>query len=58
MEAARGAGLSDAEIRDAAWASICFQVIDRVADALGFDIASKEDFRAGARELLKRGYRM
>lgn len=58
VEAAKAAGLTEAAIEDAAWVSITFSVIDRVADTLGFGIASKREFARGARVLLKRGYRM
>ena len=57
-EAAMAAGVTAAALRDAAWAGALFNVIDRVADALGFAIPSPEGFAEGARALLKRGYRM
>ena len=56
VAAAKAAGLSEAAIRDAGWAAVCFNVIDRVADTLGFDIPEKRDFEIGAQSLLKRGY--
>ena len=58
VDAAKKAGLSEAAIRDAGWAAVCFNVIDRVADTLGFDIPAKRDFEIGAQALLKRGYTM
>jgi len=40
------------------WA-VCaaFNTTDRLADAFGFDLLSPEGFEAGAKYLLKRGYR-
>ena len=52
----RAAGLSDQAIEDAIYVCAYFNVIDRVADALGFDIPSPEGFAQGADSLLKRGY--
>ena len=34
-----------------------FNTTDRLADAFGFEVLSPEGFEAGAKYLLKRGYR-
>ena len=52
----RAAGVSDQAIEDAIYVCAYFNVVDRIADALGFDIPSPEGFAQGADSLLKRGY--
>lgn len=54
----REAGLSDEAIRDALYVCVDFNIIDRVADSLGFDLLTPEEFRKAARFLLKMGYEM
>lgn len=49
--------MSDQAIEDAIHVCALFNIIDRVADALGFDIPTPEGFAQGADNLLKRGYR-
>lgn len=56
--AALAAGVSPQALKDAAWAGALFNIIDRVADSLGFDIPPAEGFVEGAHQLLKRGYRI
>ncbi len=53
---ARAAGVSDRALIDAIYVCALFNLIDRVADALGFDIPAS--FAAGAASQLKRGYKM
>ncbi len=53
----RAAGLSDEAIEDAIHACVLFNVYDRMADALDFDVPGPEAFAQGARLLLRRGYR-
>jgi len=54
--AARAVGVSDRALIDAIYVCALFNLIDRVADALGFQIP---DFTAaGAAGQLKRGYKM
>ena len=53
----RAAGVSDQAIEDAIHVCAFFNIIDRVADALGFEIPSRQGFAQGADSLLKRGYR-
>jgi alkylhydroperoxidase family enzyme len=54
----RAAGLSDAAIEDAITICALFNLIDRAADALGFELPTPEAFAHGAAGLLKRGYKM
>ncbi|MBW2516353.1 MAG: hypothetical protein JRE88_06185 [Deltaproteobacteria bacterium] len=56
MDALRAQGLSDAAIEDAIHVTVLFNIIDRIADALGFDIPSPKGFASMAEVLLKRGY--
>lgn len=56
MTPLQAAGLSDEEIEDAIHACANFNVINRMADALGFDIPTQEVYEGSARMLLKRGY--
>ena len=53
----RAAGLTDEEIEDAIHVCALFNVINRVADSLGFDEADAKGYQAGARRLLASGYR-
>lgn len=52
----REAGLSEAAIEDAIHVCALFNIYDRVADTLEFDVPSRESFAQGAAMLLKRGY--
>ena len=56
MAPLRAAGLSDEEIEDAIHVCSLFNLINRVADSLGFDRSSEEGYAAAARMLLKSGY--
>jgi uncharacterized peroxidase-related enzyme len=51
------AGVSRQQIEDALAVCAAFNTTNRLADAFGFEVLSPEDFQAGARYLLKRGYR-
>jgi alkylhydroperoxidase family enzyme len=53
----RDAGLSDAAIEDAIHVCALFNIYDRMADTLGFEIPGPEGFAHSARMLLQRGYR-
>lgn len=53
----RAAGASDAAIAEAVHIAALFNLIDRVADALGFEVPSPHELKAAARHLLRRGYR-
>jgi uncharacterized peroxidase-related enzyme len=52
----RAQGLSDAAIEDAIHACALFNIYDRLADALKFDIPDARGFATSAKMLLKRGY--
>lgn len=57
MRALLAAGVSRAQIEDALRVAFAFDVTNRLADAFGFELLSAEGFAAGAKMLLKRGYR-
>ncbi|WP_243063154.1 carboxymuconolactone decarboxylase family protein [Humibacter sp. RRB41] len=50
------AGLTVADLRDAAAVASIFNIITRYANALGFQIPSDDDFDKSADMLIKRGY--
>ena len=56
VEAARAAGVSDEAIEDALAVCACFNLIDRVADALGFDLPSRDVHEGYAAQFLAEGY--
>jgi hypothetical protein len=51
------AGVSPQQVEDALAVCAAFNTTDRLADAFGFELLSPEGFEAGAKYLLKRGYR-
>ena len=51
------AGASRQQVEDALAVCAAFNTTDRLADAFGFEVLSPEGFEAGAKYLLKRGYR-
>jgi AhpD family alkylhydroperoxidase len=51
------AGVSQQQIEDALAVGFTFNTTDRLANAFAFDVLSQEGFEAGAKYLLKRGYR-
>lgn len=51
------AGASPEQVRDALAVCAAFNTTDRLADAFGFELLSPEGYAAGAKFLLKRGYR-
>jgi AhpD family alkylhydroperoxidase len=51
------AGVSSHQVEDALAVGAAFNTTDRLADAFGFEVLSPEGFDAGAKYLLKRGYR-
>jgi uncharacterized peroxidase-related enzyme len=53
----RAAGLADEEVADAIHVCALFNVINRVADSLGFEQADANGYQTGARILLNSGYR-
>lgn len=52
------AGVTEAQFRDAVYVCALFNMIDRIADTLGFDIPTADGFAKGAEMLLKHGYKM
>ena len=52
----REMGLSDEAIEDAIHVCALFNIYDRLADSLEFDIPDKRGFAHSASHLLKRGY--
>jgi uncharacterized peroxidase-related enzyme len=51
------AGVSRRQIEDALAVSFAFNTTDRLANAFAFDVLTHDGFEAGAKYLLKRGYR-
>jgi uncharacterized peroxidase-related enzyme len=51
------AGVSRQQVTDALAVCAAFNTTNRLADAFGFEVLSPDGFEAGARYLLKRGYR-
>ena len=52
----RAAGLSDAAIKDAIRVCSLFNMLNRIADALDFDVPPDKLFERMGKMLLKRGY--
>jgi AhpD family alkylhydroperoxidase len=57
IRAVLSAGVSHEQVEDAFAVSFAFNTTDRLANAFAFDVAGPEGFEAGAKYLLKRGYR-
>jgi uncharacterized peroxidase-related enzyme len=57
MREVLAAGVSPQQVEDALAVCAAFNTTDRLADAFGFELLSTEGFEAGAKYLLKRGYR-
>ena len=53
----RAAGLSDEEIESAVHVCALFNIINRVADSLGFDTTDRKGYDKSARYLLSVGYK-
>jgi AhpD family alkylhydroperoxidase len=51
------AGVARQQVEDALAVCTAFNTTNRLADAFGFEVLSSDDFQAGAKYLLKRGYR-
>lgn len=56
IDALRTEGLSEEAIEDAIHVTVLFNIMDRIADSLGFEIPTAEGFARAADVLLKRGY--
>ncbi|MBO2454765.1 carboxymuconolactone decarboxylase family protein [Actinomadura barringtoniae] len=57
MREVLAAGATPDQVRDALAVCAAFNITDRLADAFGFEVLSPEGFEAGAKYLLKRGYK-
>ncbi|MEU5884780.1 carboxymuconolactone decarboxylase family protein [Spirillospora sp. NPDC047279] len=57
MREVLAAGVSPQQVRDALAVCAAFDITDRLGDAFGFEVLSPEGFEAGAKYLLKRGYK-
>jgi AhpD family alkylhydroperoxidase len=57
IRAVLSAGVSRQQIEDALAVNFAFNTIDRLANAFAFDVLDQKGFEAGAKYLLKRGYR-
>ncbi len=57
MREVLSAGVSRQQIEDARAVCAAVNTTDRLTDAFGFELLSPEGFEAGAKHLLKRGYR-
>lgn len=57
IRAVLACSVSPQQVQDALAVSLAFNITDRLANAFGFDVASPEAMKSGARFLLKRGYR-
>ena len=57
LRAALAAGVTPAQFEDALAVCFAFNVTNHLADALGFEVMGPKGFAAGAKVLLKRGYR-
>jgi alkylhydroperoxidase family enzyme len=56
LEPLRAAGVTDAAIEDAIEVCVVFNIYDRIADALGFELLGPDGYAAAGRALLARGY--
>lgn len=57
MRAVLSTGVSPQQVEDALAVGFAFNTTDRLANAFAFELLSREGFEAGAKYLLKRGYR-
>ncbi|EPD63820.1 carboxymuconolactone decarboxylase family protein [Streptomyces sp. HGB0020] len=57
MREVLAAGATPEQVEDALAVCAAFNTTDRLADAFGFELLSAEGYAAGAKYLLKRGYR-
>lgn len=57
MREVLSAGVSREQVEDALAVCAAFNTTNRLADAFGFEVLGPEGFEAGAKFLLKRGYR-
>jgi len=58
IRATLDAGVSEDGVIDAIYVCFAFNLIDRVADALGFDLMDEAGYRQAAQVLLRFGYKL
>ena len=58
IRATLAVGLSEDGVIDVLYVCFAFNLIDRVADALGFDLMDEEGYRQAAQALLRFGYKL
>jgi hypothetical protein len=58
LRAILDAGVSQDAAIDAVYVCFAFNLIDRVSDALGFDLMDEQGYRRGAQVLLRFGYEL
>ena len=56
IESMSSAGVNDKAIQEVIYVCFLFSVMDRLADAFGFDMHAPEEFTRGGRLLYARGY--
>ena len=56
IESVRSVGVSDKAIEEVIYVCFLFSVMDRLADAFGFDVPLAKDFQKGGRVLYSLGY--
>ena len=56
LEPLRSAGVSDRAVEEAVYVCFLFSVMDRLADAFGFELHSPQDFKKGGQALYSMGY--
>lgn len=56
VEAARAAGINDAALQEVVYVCFLFCTMDRLADALGFEVADADELKRGERILHYFGY--
>ncbi len=57
LRAVLDTGVSRQQVEDGLAICYAFNVTNRLANAFGFEMMSQEGFQAGAKYLLRRGYR-
>jgi len=50
--------VSEDTVRDVIYVCFAFNLIDRVSDALGFDLMDEKGYRRGAQVVLRIGYKL
>jgi alkylhydroperoxidase family enzyme len=56
VKAARSAGISDRALREVIYVCFLFSTMDRLADALGFEIATPDELKRAEQILRRFGY--